>query len=268
MLFKSGLGFKDQFEGSSQGGYSQGKDYAFTPDELRIGSIVFGRLKRAVAGYNKPYDDRRPMLVTGLWRKGDIIEKLEVMKFTHQPAHKEYPSHFELDTTHFFRSGKPQYATLRTEHIYLLDNKNDIFPFDDNLEVMHMDGKLWEEILVRRAGAIIYNPHSEFEGDLDLSLEREGFVFPSIPQSAIRGEQFVPEVDFESFPTKPCDIVPQDLVDEIASFSVRYNERMKQKGCFFFTYPAYEDWPVGLPKVEFPVWRNPLLLRGLEPELP
>lgn len=245
------------------------KNYAFAPDELEIGSIVYAHMKRVLPHYAKDRDDARPMLVTGLWRNGDSIEKIELMKFTGSMPVKEYPCVFGLDTSDIFSSGESRYSYLRTDAVYLFDNEERIFPRRSNPDTVRMDGRLWEDILVRRAQAIIFNPNTKFEGNTDTSLEREGISFSTIPHSAIRGTAFIPEVEGEGISSRPWDIIPPKLADEIASFAVRYEAKMqRQNGHGFYTFPPYEDWPINLPLAEFPLWRNPLLLRGLEPDLP
>lgn len=259
-----------EFEGSAKNSATIEKQYAFAPDEVSVGSIVFGRLKRAMPNYHKTKDDCRPMLVTGLWRGVEgSVEKLELMSFTTRVSQKQYPDDLVVDLEQVVQRGKSS-TFLPTHQLYILDNDAHIFPFENNQETIKMDGALWEDILVCRAQAIVYSNSCLtciLGAPLD-GLTREGFIFPTIPHYAIRSGTMLPEVDYREFNHIASDIVPQGLVDEIVSFAVRYTERMhhayEQKE---FSFPPFIDWPINLPPKDFPDWRRIDNRAPLTPEL-
>lgn len=231
------------------------KIYAFDPDDLEVGSIVSVRMKKAVKEYTK--DDYRFMLVTGLWRRGENIEKIEMFNFTTVPGKKEYPDDFYLNTTQVGRSGAQKQGRMSTSCMYLFDNSPDIFPMHVNKELRVMGRDLWPEILARRAYSIMYNPFCRMTGTPDFSLTREGFTFPSMPQSAIRTHDFIPEVAMKNYSSKPCDILNAEQMEAIAAFTVSLTERMlKRNGHTYFTIPHIEDWPDEIEAMDYPDWQR------------
>lgn len=241
---------------------------AFAPDELKIGSIVYGRLKPLLgAGYTKN-DDFRPLLVTGLWRRGEDVEKIETMSFFSAAPKRMYPCILPF-TWPYMRRGSNQ-SFLNTSSLYLLENTASLFSNRAYQKIARVDDGLWPEILVRRADAVIFNPSCRFIGPCDFSLEREGFIFDSIPFNAVRGRAFVPEVQIQARLSRPVNIMPQDRVNDIVSFAVSYTEHMRQQNRHaYFSFPGIADWPRDLPKTGFPQWdaRAPGA-GGLSPNLP
>lgn len=230
---------------------------AFGPDELRIGSVVQGRLKRALGEqYSKDHDDVRPMLVTGLWRSGEDIKKIELMKFSSSDWHT--PSDFLLDTTSITRNGRKYRSFLKTEVTYILDNSNFIFPFEDNKEEMKMNGDLWADIILRRAYAILYSEKVRTYASLNkavLKLEREGFVLPNIPITSARSDSYIPEMHHEYSVYNEAVALPQDLIDTIVHFAGTYTERMHNQSERHFVFPTFDEWPMDIPEAKFPRWR-------------
>jgi hypothetical protein len=241
---------------------------AFAPDDLKIGSIVYGRLKPLLGSSYTKKDDFRPLLVTGLWRRGDAVEKIETMSFSSAPPKKMYPCIFSFTLPRVKRSSSKTF--LNTSSLYLLENKASLFCKGVDQTISRVKDDLWPEILVRRAGAIVYNPNCRFNGQYDFLLEREGFVFDSIPFSAVRGKGFAPEVQTQAQLSRPVNIMPQDRVDEIVSFAISYTEHMRQKnGHAYFSFPDIADWPRDIPKKSFPRWDlHAPGAGGLRPHLP
>lgn len=234
---------------------------AFAPDELEIGSIVYGRLGQVLPDYGKLRDDARPMLVTGLWRQGESIVKIEAMCFTGVVPKRSYPCDFALDTTALGRPDRRRDSRLVTHGLYILDNSADIFPQKSNSELIKLANDLWPEILVRRASAILFNPALYLWGRQDNSLVREGFQFPSVPFHAVRGDHLPPEVQAPGFQSKAPDFLAQDMVDTIVAFSAAYITHMRTQGRYFFSFPHLDDWPLDLPEVALPDWRKEKLIK-------
>lgn len=232
-------------------------NYAFQPDEIQVGSIVFAHFKRVIPDYKKKCDDARPMLVTGLWRDGEDIKKIEMMAFTSRATQHEDPSCFELDTSHFKDGQGERISYLRTRKVYLFDNDEYLFPRESNPYEMRMDGALWEDILVRRAHSIMFNTEADFFGDVDYRLKREGISFATIPHTAVCAHTFIPEVHFPKSLTRVSDAVPQEGVDYAASFAAKYDDKMNRAHAHGrYSFPAFAEWPLDLPEKRFPKWRN------------
>jgi hypothetical protein len=241
---------------------------AFAPDELKIGSLVFGRLRPLLgSNYNKD-DDFRPLLVTGLWRCGYDIEKIEAMSFSSATPKKLYPSVFPYTLPHL--KGSSRKTFLNTSSLYLLENKESLFSKRGNQAIAQVNDEIWPEILLRRVGSIVYNPSCHFYGQHYFSLMREGFVFDSIPLSAVRSQTFMPEIQMQARLSRPVNIMSQDKVNEIVSFAISYTEYMRQKnGHAYFSFPDLADWPRDIPQKSFPRWEsNAPGAGGLRPQLP
>lgn len=241
---------------------------AFASNELKIGSIVFGRLKPLLGSDYTKNDDFRPLLVTGLWRRGDDVEKIETMSFSSAPPKKIYPCIFSLTLPYL--KGSSRKSFLNTSSLYLLENKESLFCKGGNQGITRLKDETWPEILVRRAGAVVYNPSCHFHGQHDFSLQREGFVFDSIPFNAVRGKTYVPEVQTQTCLSRPVNIMSQDKVNEIVSFAISYTEYMReQNGHAYFSFPDIADWPRDIPPKSFPRWESNAPGAGsLRPHLP
>jgi hypothetical protein len=241
---------------------------AFAPDELKIGSIVFGRLKPLLGSNYTKDDDFRPLLVTGLWRRGDEVEKIETMSFSSAMPKKIYPCIFSLTLPYL--KGSTRKSFLNTSSLYLLENRESLFSKGGNQTIARVNDEIWPEILVRRAGAVVYNPNCHFHGQYDFSLQREGFIFDSIPFNAVRGKTYVPEVQTQTSLSRQVSVMSQDRVNDIVSFAISYTEYMRQKnGHAYFSFPDIADWPRDIPATSFPRWEsNTPGLSGLRPNLP
>jgi hypothetical protein len=223
-------------------------------NDLKIGSVVWSRMKEVLPTYYK--NDVRPMLVTGLWRDGDDIKKIELMNFTTREKYQGYPQTFEIHTPENLKAFQTERSNyLLTDKIYIFDNSKAIFPMDRNGEIKIIDQSMWPEILVRRAYAIMLSGFNNFQGSYDLSLQREGFEFRGIPAYSVLGNEFTPEVMTDRFASKATDILPQAAVDMIAEFSVAYSLEAG-KDLNFFSFPPVKDWPFEMERVEFPDWRK------------
>ncbi|HEU4838181.1 MAG TPA: hypothetical protein VFS88_02095 [Micavibrio sp.] len=240
----------------------------FAPDELKIGSIVFGRLKPLFGADYTKNDDFRPLLVTGLWRRGNDVEKIETMSFSSVAPKKMYPCIFPFTLPHL--KGASRKSFLNTSSLYLLENKASLFSKGVDRAIARVDDEIWSEILVRRADAVVYNPSCRFIGQCDFSLEREGFIFDSIPFNAVRSRAFVPEVQTQARLSRPVNILSQERVNDIVSFAISYTEHMKQKNRHaYFLFPDIADWPRDLPETGFPRWDSLApKAGGLRPHLP
>lgn len=234
---------------------------AFGPEELHIGSVVYGRLKRVFGEvYGKEVDDVRPMLVTGLWRRGEDIVKIELMKFTSR-FKQGHPEDFVLDTTNLMKNGQKYLSALRTSAIYIIDNSDHFFPHADNPQTVHLRGDLWMDILLRRAYSILFNARSIAYGNIagknNVGLEREGFIFPNLPVASIFSDYYVPEVQHENSVYNEAVALPQDLIDTIVRFAGAYTQMMQAQGHKEFEFPLAKDMPEEIPAIPFPHWRVP-----------
>lgn len=273
-------GFREAFENAGgqngepeglQAGFrasSEPQQRAFAPDEVKVGSIVYGRLKPLLGADYTKNDDFRPLLVTGLWRYGDDIEKIEMMSFSYAAPRKMYPCLFPYTLPHLRWSSRK--TLLNTSSLYMLENKAGLFSKRTNQKIASVEEEIWPGIVASRASAIIFNPNTRFMGACDFSLEREGFVFESIPFSAVRSLAFIPEVQTQAHLSRPVNILPKEKLSEIVSFAVSYTEHMKQQnGHAFFTFPEVADWPRDIPSMDFPRWATrPAREGGLSPQLP
>lgn len=236
--------------------------YVFDPstrafgNDLQLGRVLWGRLKDVVADYSS--NNSRPVLVTGLWRRGEDIEKIEVMRYTMSQAHGKKPDRFRLDTQdHIEGMASKQGGSLKTADVTILDNIEGIFPSSDNVEESSIEAIYWPEILVRRAYGLMYYKDREIIGydpDAMQGLQREGFFFPKIPATAIAGNAFVPEAMTNGVPT---DILPQKLVDMVAYYSVCYTEEKRAgKKQAYFDFPPLSEWKMDIAPAEYPSWRR------------
>lgn len=229
-------------------------------NDLQLGRVVWGRLSGAVADYSKE-STVHPLLVTGLWRRGEDIEKIEVMRYSMNRKHASNPDRFRLDTLDLIEGMASKHGgTLKTADVTILDNNEGVFPSCENMEDCSIKAIHWPEVLVRRAYGIMYYKDREITGynpDAMHGLEREGFFFRKIPATAIAGNAFVPEAMTDGVPT---DILPQKLVDMVAYYSACYAEEKRVGGRqAYFDFPPMAEWKMEITPADYPNWTTPEL---------
>lgn len=234
--------------------YALPRDAQAFGDDLKIGRVVWARLKGVAVDYDKA--DVRPILVTGIWKRDGVIEKIEGLRYASNTATKNYPDRLRINTEQLIDDMcSTKGGVLKLADSFVLDNTESIFPSFANDKELNINPSRWPQVLAGRVFGIVYNNQRESCGYDTKAMEgltREGFFFPTIPLHSLRNNAFVGEVMAKG---DASDCLPQPLVDMIVDYAVQYSENQKKRyGDQFFEFPTLDAWKTMDVAVQFPNW--------------
>lgn len=212
------------------------------PDSLKIGDNVICKLDMALLkGFKDHRHTARPMIVYGIYRRDGKVVAADFLYRSTQPPKKCYPSDYYMNPA---RDGANDLCTIRTGSVYTLANSQKYFRQANGPGV---PDKLWPDLLVRRAEACKFSSvlnYCQSPGVLEhiAGAEREGFTLP-ISCGRTCSQQWAPDLLGGDFTRKNTDILSEDAIRRIVSFSFEYTRQQKKSRNYPFVFPPVDEWP-------------------------